>query len=268
MTARDMIPQCYIRLFRLLPLVSFMASARRRSGLANTLLGGLWNVLNPLAQLGIYYFLVEVVFQRTGSYPTNAALFIIVGIAHYTFLQRGLTACASSVFSNERLLLQLKIEPLVFVAIAIRQAATDLLYATGICVLFFAVLGPPKWHGGLLAYPLLLILLLLFVWAWSVIFATLSVYLRDLPNALGVGLRLLLYSSPVIYPASMLPERFEPLMVLNPLGGWFTALHWSLFGGAAPSAAAMGVFGGFLVGSLILSHVLYRALQPGFTKVF
>ncbi len=262
-----MLPSAYRSLLRSIPLISFMSSSRRRSSLMNTALGGAWNILNPLAQLGIYWFLIEVIFQRSEGYPTNPALFIIVGIAHYMFFQRALVLGAGSIHKNDRLLLQVRLEPLIFVGVSFREAIGDLLIALGLCVGFFILLAPPAWGFPLLAYPVLLLGLAVLTWSWAVILATLSVFSRDLPNTLAIVLRLLLYATPVVYPATMVPERIRTVIDLNPLSGWFAMMHWSLFGADPPSIAAVVVFVVVTLGSLMVSHVLYTRFEPRFTKV-
>jgi len=261
------VPAAYRSLAASLPLINFMSASQRRSSLMNTALGGAWNVINPLAQLGIYWFLIEVIFDRSGDYPTNAALFIIVGIAHYIFFQRALVLGAGAIHKNDRLLLQVRIEPLVFVGVAFREAAFDLLIALGLCVGFFLLLAPPAWHLPLLLYPVLLLGLGLLAWSWAVILATLSVFSRDLPNTLSIVLRLLLYMTPVVYPATMVPDRLRWVLELNPLAAWYSMMHWSVFAADPPRLAAVTGFLAVTAASLLASHLLYARLEPRFTKV-
>ncbi len=262
-----MLARPYDNLFRAWPLITFMTRSQRQSGLINTALGRGWLVLNPLAQLGIYYFLIEVVFRRSGDYPTSPALFIIVGITHFLFLQRAITLGASSIFKNEKLLLQVRIEPLVFVAVAVRQAFSDLGISLVLCVGFFMLLAPPHWHWSLFAYPVSLLLLVVLASAWAMILGTLSVYSRDLPNTLSIVMRLLIYATPVIYPISMVSEKLRIGVEANPLTGWFCLMQWSLFDAPPPGTHALGSFLLFCTASVVAAHALYKRLEKRFTKV-
>jgi teichoic acid transport system permease protein len=90
---------------------------------------------------------------------------------------------------------------------------------------------------------------------FAVIVSALQVYFRDLKSFLPFVLRLGLYVSPVLYLASEVPERYEVLLDINPIGQLLAAWSDVLYSGQAPSThqlliASAWAFGAFIVGAL------------------
>ncbi len=266
------IADAYLSVFRRRDFVRFMIERDTSGALFKTVLGRAWLLLEPLAHMSIYYFLIAVVFDRASIGGIHPFLMVMVGLSHYLFLQKGLLGSCRSIVGRERMLLQMPIEPMIFSAVTFLRH----LRGFGISILLVAAIylwkGPAA--GAHLAwYPLCLAALLVVVWAWSVLLGVLTVFFRDLPNLATIALRLLLYMSPVIYPLSLVPEerwglKLRALYLLNPLASLFSILQWSLLGGTAPGLESVAVTAVFVATSLLLAHLAYARLTPSITKSF
>src|SRR5262249_19240776 len=110
---------------------------------------------------------------------------------------------------------------------------------------------PVGWN--LLLWPFLVVLLVALTLGVGMFLAALNVRFRDVKYAIPFGIQLWLFVSPIIYPASMVPERYRWLLALNPLSGLIEGfryalvptqpLHWNLLGISAVITALLFVAG-------------------------
>lgn len=261
------LPKEYEALIRYRQLIAYLVGARNRTALFGTVLGRLWNALEPLGNIMIYYFLIVVLFDGRGSEGVNPFLMLVGGIAHYTFLSRALNTSVSSLVNNERLLLQLPIEPLVFIAVAFLETVWSLLWPLAIYGAIYVALGTSP-STVLLFYPVILVGLLWFTWCVMLLLASLGVFVRDLGSIVAIGARLMMYLSPVVYMGSLFPEPWDFILLFNPVACLFALLQWSLLGGDLPDLAHLTALGGSLLGVSVLGHWTYRSLCGKFTKFF
>lgn len=248
-------------------LIAFLAERRRRSGVAGTVLGRLWHLLTPMSQIAIYYLLVVVIFGRGDSYRGGAFLTIVAGITHYTGFSQTITGGSGAILAQERLLLQVRIEPIVFVGASFRETVTNGMLGVAVFFAFFAMMGDlsvVRWW----TYAIATVSLIALAWAFTLVSATLTVFLRDLRLALPIALRLLLYACPVIYPTDFVPERLQPVYFLNPVAAIFGLLQHALFDVPPPPASGLIASAVITTAALITAHLVYSRTEPRFTKAF
>ena len=248
-------------------LVLFMAQRQRRQGLVGTALGQLWELINPAAQVAIYYLLVAVIFQRGGTFESGAFLTLVIGIIHYSWMSHALTDAAGSILQQEGLLLQVRIEPLVFVFSSFMKSLLGFRGPLAVLAVVYA-LSDPDLAPRIVAYPALLAALSLLVWAGGLVLASMSVFVRDLKFALPIVLRLLMYACPVIYTLDLVPPSVRDIYLLNPVATLFALLQWSLLGEALPSPGHIAL-ASVVIGVLaVAAYGTYARSQTRFTKVF
>ena len=252
---------------RRMSLIGFMANRNRRAGVADTALGVLWDILMPAANMFVYYFLIAIVFQRSGNYPAPAYLFIIIGISHYFFFNRFVTNACNVVRSNSSVLMQVPLEPLVFSAVEFRQALGEFAVYVVLCAILYAIVMPSP-PGTVIYYPLLALSLFFLTWSLGVFVATVCVFMRDVAKLVTIVLRLGLYCSAVLYPLDFLPAPYKELLLLNPLATWFGLSHWVLYGSPPPPISAIAGMIGFTIVVFVIGHVLYGRFKSQFTKAF
>lgn len=257
----------YKEIFRRLPLIAFMVRRDNKARVAHFALGIFWDVITPASNMLIYYFLIAVVFQRASDYAAPAYLFIIIGISHYMFFQRALTTAGQSIVSSESIMMQVAIEPLVFTAVELRRALRDFSVYVTLCIILY-IIAMPSIPATVIYYPLLIIALVIMAWSFGVVLATLTVFMRDITNFVPIVLRILLYTSSVIYPLSFVPEQYRDLYFLNPVAVWFSALQWCLYGGEPPPLRAILIAIGIVVTTFIFGHWLYESTKTKFTRAF
>jgi lipopolysaccharide transport system permease protein len=98
--------------------------------------------------------------------------------------------------------------------------------------------------------------------AWLCAAAT--VYLRDVPQIVLVGLTLIFYMTPVFYDLDRVPEKYSSVLELNPLAILIEAYRAVLIGGSSPGPVRLGALAAVAVVVAAVGAVLFRRLEPGF----
>lgn len=185
-----------------------------------SIMGIAWSLFNPILMLVVYTFVFSVVFKaRWGGgdeSQTSFAIVLFVGMIVYGLFAEIANRAPSLILSNvnyvKKVVFPLEILPIVSLASALFHSVIS------IGVLLVAILFI---NGGLvwtvLLFPLVIIPLLFATLGVAWFLASLGVYVRDVGQTIGIFTTVLMFLSPVFYPISTLPEKFQGWMMLNPL---------------------------------------------------
>jgi teichoic acid transport system permease protein len=248
------------------PLVPYVREAWRRRAFAfelsrtrlreqhfNTVFGQLWLVLNPLLLALVYFVLVDIV--RQGERPPGAFAHLVAGIFAYYYISGAIRDGTKSVTGGGRLILNSAFPRMLLPLASVVTAFTRFVPTAVIYVPVHLASGLPVNAATLWVIPLVLLMTLL-ASGFAMLAATAQVYFRDVAEFLPYVLRVWLYVSPVLYFPSEVPERYEWLLTINPLGQLLTAWSDVLYAGHAPSTKSLAIasawaFGTFLTGALV-----------------
>jgi lipopolysaccharide transport system permease protein len=235
-------------------LLAVLVSKEMKLRYRGTLLGVLWSLANPLALTLVLYIAFRRVLQvQIENYP----LFVLPALFMWQWLSNSLSAAASLFTMNAQLIRKL---PGPRIALCIAVVTSDLIhFAVTIPIyLALALFVGSAVLGWELALGLLILLLLqtLFILGCIIVIATLNALLRDVEQLVRVGLLLLFYVSPVLYPMSMVPQRFHWVFLLNPLTPFVAAWRSLLMEGQLSSYLPLCLLYG--VTAFALGMVVYR----------
>ena len=200
-----------------------------------TVLGLAWAVLQPAATILIF----SVVFGLWVQLPTDNApyaVFALAGLLPWNFFQSGLSQAANSLVGNSNLLTKVYF-PRVLLPLA--NVVTGLVDFSCALLVLFALMAyyrvSPSARLLLLPFPLLLAMVAsLGVGLWL---AALSVRFRDVRHAIPFLLQIWMYSTPIVYPASLVPESLRTAYALNPMVSVVEWFRWSILGTDTLSAS-------------------------------
>ncbi|NJM98573.1 MAG: ABC transporter permease [Phormidesmis sp. RL_2_1] len=278
----------YQQILRLKPLVPLNEIQWAKLGLLKTLvqrdmdarykgsvLGNLWPLLNQLAQLLIYTYVFAIVLRVKLSLkgvPTDNSfvfgLWLFAGLLPWIAFSNGLIQAAGSVVGQpnlvKKVVFPLSLLPLVPVLSSFLESTFGLI----VLIIFVAAFISHSIPLTLLLLPLVWIPQLLITAGLGYLVAGLTVFIRDIPQTLGVVLNLWFYATPLIYPAEMIPEPFQqwvfwvnPLAAIGEMYRDITLVgeitHWREWGVATAIAMAVFVFGFWC----------YKKLRPVFADV-
>ncbi|NUN64591.1 ABC transporter permease [Pseudanabaena biceps] len=238
-----------------------------------SVLGNLWPLVNQLSQLLIYTYVFAIVLKVKLSLhgvPDNNftfGLWLFAGLLPWIAFTSGLTQASNSVIAQpnlvKKVVFPLTLLPLVPVLSALIESSFGL-----ILLIFFVALTTHTLHTTLALLPLVWLSQILLTMGLGYLTAGLTVFLRDIPQTLGVILNVWFYMTPIIYPASAIPESFRGWVFwLNPMAAISEVYrdiiligeikHWSEWG--VTSAISAIVFG--------LGLYTYKKLRPAFADV-
>ena len=187
-------------------------------------LGLLWTLINPVLMLSIYTFVFGVVF-KVRLEPQNGdlhddrfafAMLLFTGLILFNLFSECLSRAPGLILANvnyvKKVIFPLEILPLVSLGSALFHAGISFL------VLFAFLLimkHPIAWT--VIFLPVIVLPLMLFTVGLSWMLASLGVFVRDIGQLISLILTMLLFLSPIFYPASALPEPIRDYLFLNPL---------------------------------------------------
>jgi lipopolysaccharide transport system permease protein len=230
-----------------------------------TVLGIAWIVLQPLLTMAVF----AVFFGRVVSVPSEGIpypLFAYSGLLPWMFFSRAVTQSTTSLVSSSNLITKVYFPRLVIPTATVLVCLVDLAVMCVVLAPLLVAYGVPvlTWRMLLLAPALGLALLLTL--GTSFWLSSLNVKYRDVGSIVNLGLQLGMLATPVIYPFSMVPERWQPWLALNPLVGVTNATRSALFG---LPLDATSVEVSVLVSLLLLVSgvVAFRHLETNFADV-
>ena len=189
-----------------------------QSRYAGSALGLAWSLVQPLWTLLLLTFVFSTVMKISpvGSRTGHFAIFLFCGLLPWMALQEGVLRASTSITDNSSLVKKLRFPSEILVLSVVLSALLHEAIAGAIFLGVLASLGELRWGGLpllLLAVPLQIALTV----GLGLLLGTLHVFFRDVAQVLGMILMGWFYLTPIVYPASLVPERFQAWIELNPL---------------------------------------------------
>jgi lipopolysaccharide transport system permease protein len=201
-------------------------------------LGVLWAVLTPLIMAALF----TVIFGLLGRLPTNGipkATFYLSGMTLWLMFSGVLQGSAQSLVRQSSLFTKVYFPRLLLPLSSMAVPLVDYVMAFVVLLALAAYQGfVPNIHA-LYVVPLCVLWAVAGAFGVGLWFSALNVYYRDIGYVLPVLTRLGLFASPVIYPITMIPERWHWLYALNPAVGPIEWTRWALFHVGPPPAPVL-----------------------------
>jgi lipopolysaccharide transport system permease protein len=214
-------------------------------------LGVAWAVLQPLLQMVLFTLLFHYVVGIPSGPGAPYPLFCMAGLLVWTLFTNGLGRASESLVSGAGMVTKVYFPRAVLPLAAVTSAAVDFLVALALLPPLLLYFGHP-WRLGLLATILPAAVAFLCAAGLGFFTSALNLRFRDVRHMLPFLTQLLVYVTPVFYPSSLLPERWRPLLYLNPMAAvveTFRALAlglpvpWLPFAVSAATAVALVALG-------------------------
>jgi ABC-type polysaccharide/polyol phosphate export permease len=195
-----------------------------------TLLGWAWPLLRQLAQLAVLVFIFSNVLEAGIE---DYAAYVFSGLLAWTWFSSGVSGATSSLLDGRHLVFSPRFPTIALPLVAVAVPFVDTLMALPVLLVLVAV--QHGLHATALLLPLLLVLELGLIAGIALIVSALNVFVRDVQNIVGVGLLLLFYLTPIFYGLRALPERFVPLLRINPMTPVVESFRAVLIDGRLPA---------------------------------
>lgn len=221
---------------------------------AQSAIGVGWAVLQPVASMLVF----TVIFGRLIGVKTDGApyaIFSFVALAPWTYFANCLSEGTASMVSNAQLISKIYFPRLIIPMAVIGARMVDFFIALLILAVLLLGYGVLP-NAGIIVLPLLIVVMTLGAAGLGLWLTALAIQYRDVSYGMNFAIQLLMYAAPVVYPASLIPERLQYLYALNPMVGVIEGFRATLLGTRAMPWDFI-VIGGIVAIVLFVTGMLY-----------
>lgn len=230
-----------------------------------TAIGATWVVLQPLINM----ILFTLIFSRLANIPSDGIpypVFAFTALLPWSYFAQALAKTSSSVVNSSNLVTKIYFPRLLIPIAAAIAPVVDLFFS------FFVLLVLMTWFKivptwGLILLPFFLALALLTALAVGLWSSALNVKYRDVGSIIPFVAQVWMYASPVVYPVSMVPEKWKILYSLNPMVAVIEGFRWVLLGTKCPDLVMMSVSLATVVALLLGGIVYFKRMEQSFADV-
>ncbi len=220
---------------------------------AQTIIGFLWVFINPIFTLIILNFVFGQV-AKVDTGPIPHVIYTIAGMCGWTYFQTVLGTAGTSLISSQGMIKKIYFPRLVIpISKAITALINFLVVLLCLGVIMVILRFPPS--ANIIYSPFFVVMALISGLAGGIWMSALTIRYRDFKHITPMLLRLGMFITPIAYPASAVPEKYQLLFHLNPMAGVVEGMRWSLVGGDPPSQYAYISF--ILITLLLVSGIFY-----------
>ncbi len=231
---------------------------------AQTIMGFAWAILNPLIQIVIF----SVIFGKVAKLDTDGipyVLFSTVAIIPWAYMSEAMAKSSQSLVSGQSMLGKVYFPRLIFPITPVLAKLVD--FSISLVLLLAVMLYyriTPTWN--LLLLPFLVVLMMSVPAGIGFWLSALSIRFRDVKFAMPFVIRMLIYSAPILYSASSIPEGYRLLYSLNPIVAVIEGYRACLLGTEIPWEF---ILPGALVSIVLLisGAIYFRKMERVFVDV-
>jgi lipopolysaccharide transport system permease protein len=234
-----------------------------------SMLGIAWAVLTPVVMIAIFTFIFAGIFgARFGANDSHwdYALYLFCGLLPWTMFQESLQQSANTIVVHSNLVKRVVFPLETLPAAQVLAALGNQLFAT-VALLIATIIVRRRLELTVLWLPVLLIAQLLFALGAAWLIASLGVFLRDITQGITLLLMAWMYLTPIIYPESIVPDRFRALMEFNPFTALVRSYRRIFLEGAAPDWRGLAYFTAFAVVIFVFGYWWFARTRKGFADV-
>jgi lipopolysaccharide transport system permease protein len=218
-----------------------------------TVLGFAWAIIQPVMMMVVF----SIFFGRLAQMPSEGfpyPIFVYAGLLPWTFFANSIAASGNSLVGSSQLVSKVYFPRLIIPLAAVGGALVDFVIATGVLLLLMVYYGV-GWTINLLMSPLLAAGVIFTAVGVGTFLSAMIVAYRDFRYIVPFMVQLWLFATPVVYPASLVPESWHWVLYLNPMAGIIEGFR-SVFLGRAFDVIALSI-SGFVALLLFLIGVAY-----------
>lgn len=255
------------RLSAKLFLLKEMVVRDLRARSAGSGLGVVWAFLHPILWMALYTAVFAVVLRVPVEHGFKTfPEFLMAGLLPWMAIHEGI-ARSSSVLTDNAVVVKKAVFPVeTLVLSVILTAVVNQLVGFLVLGVYVYFLGHLSAAWILLVIPTLVLQILL-TYGIGCLAATVTAFVRDAGQAIGILLTVMFFATPIVYPASLVPERYRPFIEANPVAhlvSWYRAaftLH------AAPEPGSVVYLTAFSLLAAVLGGVLFMRARPHFADL-
>jgi lipopolysaccharide transport system permease protein len=225
-----------------------------------TVLGAMWAVLQPLAQMIVFSaFFAAHGFSTEGA---PASVFYFAGLLPWQLFASSVSAASNSLVTNRALVTKVYFPRLVIPVAAVASALVDFVISFGVLLVIMAFNHSIP-GGNIVFLPLFLLIAVMAALAIGLWLSALNVEFRDVQYVIPFLVQFWLFITPVIYPSSSVTGTRRLLLGLNPMSGVVEGFRWCILGRPAPGSTLLASVVSIAV-VLITGLLFFRRMERSF----
>jgi lipopolysaccharide transport system permease protein len=234
-----------------------------------SVLGIAWAVLTPAVMIAIFTFVFSGIFGA--RFSANAshwdfALYLFCGLLPWSMFQESVQQSANTILAHSNLVKRVVFPLETLPAAQVLAALGNQLFAT-IALLIATIIVRQRLDLTVLWLPVVLIPQLLFALGAAWLIASLGVFLRDITQGVMLLLLAWMYLTPIIYPESIVPERFRAFININPFTPLIRSYRRIFLEASAPDWPGLAYFAAFAVLVFLFGYWWFARTRKSFADV-
>ena len=228
-----------------------------------SVLGFLWTFINPLLQLVVYTIVFSYILKTNIE---RYYLYLFVALIPWIFFSSSITVGASSVVAQKDLVKKIYFPRMVIPISYVTSCFVNMLLCF---IVIFAVIlfsGAGLNPVAMLALPIVMAVEYVMALGMAMLTSAITVYFRDLEHILGIVSMMWMYTTPIMYDKSIVPEKLLPLFNLNPMTHVIECYRTVLYRKALPDLSTLLYAAGFGFGLLVVGCLVFNKLQRRFAE--
>jgi lipopolysaccharide transport system permease protein len=197
-----------------------------------TIIGVAWAVIQPFLTMVIFsLFFGKLVKIPSDGFPYP--LFYYSALLPWIFFANALTNTTNIMVENQRLITKVYFPRIFLPLSSVLSVLLDFVIASSILIfmmLFYGII--PGWN--FIFFPLFVLMIIITALGVGLWFSALNALFRDFRYTTAFIVQFWMFASPVIYPSSMVPEKWQWLYGLNPMAGVIEGFRWAVLGKGKP----------------------------------
>lgn len=230
-----------------------------------TLLGAAWAILQPLLAtlvFTLFFGVLAGVHSDGVPYP----IFVFAGLLPWTYFSNAVTQSSNSLVGNANLITKVYFPRLIVPAASVSAGLVDFVIA------FLILIGMMIFYGigatwSILMLPVLILMLTLLALGVGMWLSALNVKYRDIRYVLPFLIQIWMFASPVIYPPTLVPEKWRWALALNPLTGIINGFRASIFGHQNFNWTELAISASITIALLIYAAYAFRHMEKTFADI-
>lgn len=246
-------------------LLYFLAWRDVKVRYKQTLLGAAWAILQPLLTMLVFTLLFgNLAGIKTDGIPYP--IFAYGGLLIWTFFSNSVTNSGNSLVGSSNLITKIYFPRMIIPAAAIGAGLVDFFLAFLIQIVLMFYYGV-RVTWAITMLPVLVIMATLLALGVGMWLSALNVKYRDIRYAIPFLIQLWMFGSPIIYPVSMLPAKWQWILALNPLTGIIENTRIALFGNQPFHWKSLGISFAITILVLLYSAFSFRRMERHFADI-
>lgn len=226
-------------------------------------LGFLWSLLNPLCLMAVYTVVFHH-YMRAGGNDEHYTIFLFSGLLPWLWMTSAVNEGTTAIVSSGHLITKSMFPAHILPVVSVVTNLVNFMLSLPLLFIFMYASGM-SFHPALLSLPVIIAVQFLFLKGLAVGLSALNVHFRDVQHIVGNVFTFLFFLCPIVYSASLVPERFRFTLDLNPFALFTTSYHEIIMNGRVPWES-LGMLTLFALVSLLFGHIVFDRYRESFAE--